>query len=113
MAYVSQQSGNKRASPRKGLKVPIRITPSSHFSLTLGRTEDISLVGLKLRIQTAASSLNKGDDIDFIISEDFLDLHGQGEIIWISPNGDVLGVQFKKVDKVRETGDLHLLDNSF
>ena len=104
MASVVQLSANKRASPRKGLQVPIRITPSSHFSLTLGRTQDISPLGLKVRIQTAASPLNKGDGIDFIISEDFLDLHGQGRIIWTSSNGDILGIQFtqlldKKVDK--------------
>ena len=104
MACASQQSADKRGRPRKGLQVPIRITPSSHFSLTLGQTQDISPLGLKVRIQTAANPLNKGDNIDFIISEDFLDLHGQGRIIWTSSNGDILGIQFtqlldKKVDK--------------
>ncbi len=104
MACASQQSANKRARPRKCLQVPIRITPSARFSLTSGQTEDISPLGLKVRIQPVASPLNKGDDIDFIINEDFFDLHGQGRIIWTSANGDILGVQFtqpldKKVEK--------------
>ncbi len=99
MAYANQHPLHRRARSRKGLQVPILITPSDHFSLASGQTEDISVLGVKVKTQTTPRHFHEGDEINFMISEDFLDLQGQGRIIWISRKGDTLGVHFTQLGK--------------
>ena len=97
MAYVNHQSTDKRAIPRKGLQAVIRFSTFPDLSLTSGRTEDISPLGVKVNTRTAASLFHKGVKVYFIISNKFLHLQGEGRIIWTSTKRDTFGIQFTEL----------------
>ena len=99
MAHGNDQPVDRRATPRKGLKVPILITPSGYFSVTSGQTRDISLLGFKVKTEITPSPFHKGDEINFIMNEDFLLLQGQGRIHWTSTVGDMVGIAYIQLDE--------------
>ncbi len=99
MAHADYQPVDRRANPRKVLQVPILMTPPGYFSLTSGRTQDISLLGVKVKTEITPSPFHTGDEINFIINEDFLLLQGQGRIRWTSTKGDMVGIEYTQLDE--------------
>jgi hypothetical protein len=66
-------------------------------SVISGRTQDISLGGMKVKADMSSLSFQKGDEIRFIVNEDFLILEGEGTVIWISPMEVAVGIKFNQL----------------
>ena len=39
------------------------------------------------------------DKVKFLVSEDYLECQGQGEILWASPTGGTVGIKFTQLDE--------------
>jgi c-di-GMP-binding flagellar brake protein YcgR len=104
MTYNGGQPVNKRASARRDLQVPIYMNPPNTSSVISGRTQNISLGGMKVKTEMPPLPFQKGDEVTFIVVEDFLILEGQGEVIWISPMEVAVGVKFNQLaEKTRRS----------
>jgi hypothetical protein len=66
-------------------------------SVISGRTQDISPGGMKVKTEMASLPFQKGDEVTFIVNEDFLILEGEGTIIWISPMEVAVGIKFNQL----------------
>lgn len=101
MAY---SGGDRRASARRGLQVPVYLNFPNTWSVTSGRTHDISLGGMKVKTEMPPLPFQKGDELSFIVNEDFLFLEGEGKVIWTSPIEVTAGIKFNQfIDKARSS----------
>jgi len=72
--------------------------------VTSGRTQDISLGGMKVKTEMPPLPFQKGDELSFIVNEDFLFLEGEGKVIWTSPIEATAGIKFNQlIEKARSS----------
>ncbi len=106
MVTNNQQVIEKRDNPRVhfGAKVILATTPR-YESLWFGVIEDISREGLKVKVsRNFGISVQRWEKVIFEILKDYLNLEGEGEIVWISPNKDTAGIKFGQLnEKDRKT----------
>lgn len=97
MTYSGHQPVDRRASTRRDLQVPIYMNSPSASSVISGRIQDISPGGMKGKTEMSSLPFQKGDEIRFIVNEDFLILEGEETIIWISPMDVAVGIKFNQL----------------
>jgi len=98
MVYDSLHSTDKRENPRKNFGGRIIINhPLDTPSIISARIQNISVAGIRVKIGIPASPVQKGDEVRFIIAEDYFPLEGKGEIIWISPAEAAVGIKFNQL----------------
>ena len=105
MTDNSRHPVDRRTSIRRDIRVPIYITPPDTSSVILGKTQDISLGGIKMKSEATPNLFQIGDKLIFLVSEDYLRCEGQGQIAWTSPTGGTVGIKFTQLD---EDGRRHL-----
>jgi len=98
MTYSGGQPVDKRAGERRGVGVPIYITPANTSSVILGRIQDISRGGIKVKTEIPPTPFRIGDEVIFTVSEDYLKCEGKGKILWISPTGNTVRIKFTQLD---------------
>lgn len=104
MTYNGCQPVDKRASTRRHLHVPIYMNPPNTSSVISGRTQDISLGGMKVETEMLPLPFQKGDEVRFIGNKDYLILEGEGKVIWISPMEVAVGINFNQLtEKTRRS----------
>ncbi len=64
-----------------------------------GKTQDISLGGMKVKAKNPAWPFKINDELSFAVNPDYFTCQGKGKIIWFSPIGDSFGVQFTQLDE--------------
>ncbi len=80
-------------------KVLIGLSPD-YKSVILGAVENVSYGGLRVKhLETHGDPLRRLAKVDFEILVDYFNLRGKGEIAWISPNREMLGIKFKQFNK--------------
>ncbi len=99
MTYSGGQPVDRRASTRRDLRVPIYMNLSTTSSVISGRTQDISLGGMKVKTEITPKPFQVGDEVMFSMSEDYLRCEGQGEILWTSPTGGTVRIKFTQLDE--------------
>jgi len=90
----------KREDPRVSLEVEVIITPFHRNLKIAGWVEDISHGGFKVKANfpyNFKGLFQQGDEIYFETFEDFYNLKGRGDIVWISPEGESVGVKFDEL----------------
>ena len=98
MIYDGLHSTDKRENPRKNFGGRIIVNhPLNTPSILSACTENISVGGVRVKIGIPASQVQKGDQVRFIIDEDYFRLEGEGEIIWISPAEAAVGIKFNQL----------------
>jgi c-di-GMP-binding flagellar brake protein YcgR len=104
MTYNGRQPVDRRASIRRDLQVPIYMNSPNTLSVISGRTQDISLGGMKVIAEMSSLPFQKEDEIRFIVNDDFLILEGEGTVIWISPIDVAVGIKFNQLtEKTRSS----------
>jgi len=100
MTYRGGQAVERRASTRKDARVPIIMNPPNNTSSAIsGRTQDISLGGMKVKTEITPMAFQIKDEVVFLVSQNYFKFQGQGEILWTSPTGDTAGIKFTQLDK--------------
>ena len=104
MAYPDyQESLDRRKNPRINWinsEVQVLITPSNIESKIMGLIQDISPGGFKVRAAIPEKELFlEWKEIDFETFEDFFELKGRGRVLWISPNKDMVGIRFGRLEE--------------
>jgi hypothetical protein len=98
MIYDGVQSTDRRENSRKNFKGPIAISYSRNAtSIIFGWVQNISASGIRLKTAIRCSSFQKGDEVTFIINEEYFLFEGEGVIIWISPVKDAVGIKFSQL----------------
>ena len=105
MNYDSLHSTNKRENPRKNLGGRIIINhPLNTPSIISAWIQNISLGGVRVKIGIPTAPVQKGDDVRFIIIEDYFYLEGEGKVIWVSPAEAAVGIKFNQLaEKTRSS----------
>lgn len=100
MTYSGGQLVDRRASTRKDARVPINMNaPNTSFVIS-GRTQDISLGGMKVRTEITPTPFHIRDKVMFLVSQTYFRFRGQGEILWISQKGSsAIGIKFTQLDE--------------
>ncbi len=98
MIYDGVQSTDRRENSRRNFKGPIAISyPRNTVSIILGWIQNISVGGIRVKTAIPCSSFQKGDEVRFIINEEYFLLEGEGVIFWISPLKDAVGIKFSQL----------------
>jgi hypothetical protein len=98
MIYGSLHSTDKRENLRKNLGGRIIINhPPNTPSVISAWIQNISVGGVRVKIEIPASPIQKGDEVRFIINEDYFRLEGEGEIVWSSPAEAAVGIKFNQL----------------
>jgi hypothetical protein len=90
----------KREDLRVRLEVEVMMTAFHRNIKIVGWVNDISHGGFKVKANIPHNFkkiFQKGDAIYFETFEDFYNLKGHGGIVWISPDGESLGVKFDQL----------------
>jgi hypothetical protein len=98
MTYSGGQPADRRANTRREAWVPINMNPANTSSVIPGRTQDISPGGMKVETEITPTPFRIRDVVMFLVSQDYLEFQGQGEIHWISPTGGAVGIKFTQVE---------------
>jgi len=98
MTYSGGQPVNRRASTRRDVRVPINVNPPNTSSVISGRTQDISIGGMKVRAEITPPFQIR-DEVIFLVSQPYFKFQGQGEILWTSPKGGTVGIKFTRLDE--------------
>jgi hypothetical protein len=98
MTYSGGQPVNRRASTRRDVRVPINVNPPNTSSVISGRTQDISIGGMKVRTEITPPFQIR-DEVIFLVSQPYFKFQGQGEILWTSPKGGTVGIKFTRLDE--------------
>jgi Tfp pilus assembly protein PilZ len=75
------------------------MNPPNTSSVISGRTQDISLGGMKVKTEITPMAFQIKDEVMFLVSQAYFKFRGQGKILWISPTGDTVGIKFTRLDK--------------
>ncbi len=89
------QPVDRRSSPRMDAKVPININPHN----VSARTQDMSLGGMKVRVEITPLPCQKNDEITVLVNQPYFKFQGQAEILWASPKDGTVGIKFTQLDK--------------
>jgi c-di-GMP-binding flagellar brake protein YcgR len=99
MTRSGSQPVDRRASTRKDARVPINMNPPNAPPVISGRTQDISLGGMRVRTEITPPFQIR-DEVMFLVSEPYFKFQGQGEILWTSsPKGRTVGIKFTRLDE--------------
>ncbi|MGZ3615348.1 MAG: PilZ domain-containing protein [Thermodesulfobacteriota bacterium] len=99
MRSGGSQPTERRASTRIDARVPIKMNPPNASPVISGKTQDISLVGMRVRTEITPPFQIR-DEVMFLVSEPYFKFQGQGEILWTSsPKGKTVGIKFTQVDE--------------
>jgi c-di-GMP-binding flagellar brake protein YcgR len=74
------------------------MNPPNASSVISGRTQDISLGGMKVRTEITPAFQIRAE-VMFLASEPYFNFQGQGEILWTSPKGSTVGIKFTRLDE--------------
>ena len=99
MTYSGGQPVERRVSIRRDLQVPIYMNLLNTSFVISGRTQDISLGGMKVKTEISPTPFQIGNEVMFLVSEDYLRCEGQGEILCTSSTGGTLRIKFTQLDK--------------
>ena len=99
MTYSGAQTVDRRESKRIGVHVPINIDLPNTSSEISGRIQDISIGGIKVKIEITPTPFQIKDEVRFLVTQNYLNFQGQGEILWISLAGVTAGIKFTQLDK--------------
>ncbi|MGZ3514148.1 MAG: PilZ domain-containing protein [Thermodesulfobacteriota bacterium] len=90
---------DRRASTRRDARVPISMNLPNTSSMILGKTQDISLGGIKVKTEITPMPFQISDEVWLSVSRDYLKLQAQGKILWTSRMGDAVGIKFTQLDE--------------
>lgn len=99
MTYGGGQPIDRRASTRRDASVPINMNSPNASSVISGRTQDISLGGMKVKTEITPTPFQIRDEVTFLVSQVYVKFQGQGEILWISPMGGTVGIKFTQLEE--------------
>ena len=99
MTCGAGQPINRRASIRKDARVPISINLPNPSSVISGRTQDISLGGMKVKTEITPTPFQIRDEVTFLVSQVYVKFQGRGKILWISPTGGTVGIKFIQLEE--------------
>jgi hypothetical protein len=99
MTYSGGQPVERRATARRDARVPINVNYPNTSSVIAGRTQDISLGGMKVKTEITPTPFQIRDEVIFSVSRDYFKFQGQGEILWISPTGSTVGIKFTQLEE--------------
>ncbi len=99
MNYGEGQFLERRRSTRIGIRVPINMTLLDDPLVISGKTQDISLGGMKVKAEISPSPFKVNDELSFAVKRDYFTCQGRGKIMWFSPMGDSFGIQFVQLDE--------------
>ena len=83
-------------------EVQVLIIPSNNDSKVMGLIQDISPGGFKVKAkipEKVRELFFEWEEIDFETFGDFSQLKGQGRVSWRSPNADMIGIKFGRVEE--------------
>ncbi len=89
----------RRSSPRRSITVPINLKPPNDPLMISGKTQDISLGGMKVKAENPPWPFKINDEVSFAVKRDYFTCQGIGKIIWFSQMGDNFGMQFIQLDE--------------
>ena len=98
MRRGGSQPIDRRGSTRKDVRVPINMNPPNAPSVISGKTQDISLGGMKVRTEITPPFQIR-DEVMFLVSQPYFKFQGQGEILWTSLTGGTVGIRFTRLDE--------------
>jgi len=93
------QFADRRASPRRKLRLPIHMNPPDASSPISGTIQDISAGGMNVKTEITSSPIKQRDEVWFLVHREYVKFQGRGEILWISRLGDSVGIRFTQLDK--------------
>ncbi len=99
MTNGGTQTVDRRDSKRIDAHVPINMNPPNTSSVISGRTQDISISGMKVKTEITPTPFQIRDEVIFLVSQDYFKFHGEGEILWTSPMGGTVGIKFTQLDE--------------
>jgi len=103
MIHDGCQSFEKREHPRAYIKVLTFMNPSfSKASTMSGWIQSLSRGGIGVRAKIPSNFkeiLQEGDEVEFIVYEDYFKIQGRGKIAWISTVGGMVGIKFNQLSQ--------------
>jgi hypothetical protein len=99
MTYGGAQTVDRRESKRIDAQVPVNMNPPNTSSVISGRTQDISIGGMKVKTEITPTPFQIRDEVIFLVSQNYFKFRGQGEILWTSPTGGTVGIKFTQLDE--------------
>ena len=98
-----RQPFEKREHTRAHLKVLTFMNPSSSKASTMsGWTQSLSRsgIGVSAKIPSSFKGIfQEGDEVEFIVYEDYFKIQGAGKIKWISAGGGMVGIKFNQLSQ--------------
>ena len=99
MTYTGGQPVDRRVSARRDARVPINMNhPNTSYAIA-GRTQDISLGGMKVKTEITPTPFQIRDEVMFLVSRDYFKFQGQAQVLWISPTGSTVGIKFARLEE--------------
>ena len=84
---------DRRTDPRRDARIPINMNPAN----VSARTQDISLGGMKVRVEITPMPFHIRDEVMFLANQPYFKFQGQGEILWASPRDSTVGIKFTQL----------------
>lgn len=98
MTFGGSQSGERRANIRRNIRVPVDMNLVDISTAILGKIQDISAGGMKVKAEITPAPLKIGDEVWFSVRRDFLKFQGGGKILWAHVD-DTVGIKFTRLEK--------------